>query len=78
MKKVRSSVQPPQIEFLSNKVLIASNIMPYEEQVDGRILSGYEYDCEEYTKDEYLALQTNKINDLEQELAAAKILLGVD
>lgn len=78
MKKVRSSIQPPIIEFLPNMVLINSNIVPYEEEVDGRILSGYEYDCEEYTKDEYLQMQTDKINSLEQELAAAKILLGVD
>ena len=78
MKKVRSSIQPPAIEFLPNKVLIASNVVAYEEEVDGRILSGYEYDCEEYTKDEYLAMQTDKIDSLEQELAAAKILLGVD
>lgn len=78
MKKVRSSIQPPIIEFLPNMVLINSNIVPYEEEVDGRILSGYEYDCEEYTKDEYLQMQTDKISSLEQELAAAKILLGVD
>ena len=78
MKKVRSSIQPPIVEFLPNMVLINSNIIPYEEEVDGRILSGYEYDCEEYTKDEYLQMQTDKINSLEQELAAAKILLGVD
>ena len=78
MIKVRSSIQPPEVEFLQDKVLIASNISTYEEEVDGRTLSGYEYDCEEYTKDEYLALQTNKILALEQELTATKILLGVD
>ena len=78
MIKVRSSIQPPEVEFLQDKVLVASNIHAYEEEVDGRTLSGYEYDCEEYTKDQYLALQTNKILALEQELTATKILLGVD
>ena len=78
MKKVRSSIAPQTIEFLTNMILVASNIQPYEEEVDGHILRGYEYDCEEYTKDEYLALQSAKIASLEQELAAAKILLGVD
>ena len=76
--KVRSSVQPQEITITANYVLVASNVTPYEEEVDGRISSGYEYDCIEYSKDEYLALQTNKITSLEQELAAAKILLGVD
>ena len=51
MRKVRSSIQPQEIEFTSTSVLIASNIIPYEEEVDGRILSGYEYDCTEYSKD---------------------------
>ena len=78
MRKVRGSTQPAEIEFLPNAVLITSNIQPYEEEIDGHILSGYEYDCEEYTKDQYLLLQNNKIAALEQELAAAKILLGVD
>lgn len=78
MKKVRSSIQPPEVEFLQNTVLVASNVTTYEEEFDGHILRGYEYDCQEYTKDEYLALQDAKITSLEQELAAAKILLGVD
>ena len=78
MKKIRSSVRPQEIEFVGNLVLIASNIQAYEEEVDDRILSGFEYDCQEYTKDEYTLLQNEKITSLEQELAAAKILLGVD
>ena len=76
--KVRSSIQPQEVEFLQDKVLVASNVTAYEEEVDGRILSGYEYDCTEYTQNEYMALQNGKIASLEQELAAAKILLGVD
>lgn len=78
MKKVRSSVEPQAIEFVGNLVLIASNITPYEEVVDGHTLSGYEYDCTELTKDEYLLQQSTQIAQLQQELAAAKILLGVD
>lgn len=57
MKKVHSSIQPPEVEFLPDKVLVASNIVPYEVEADGHILTGYEYDCTEYTKDEYLLLQ---------------------
>ena len=78
MKKVRSSVQPQPVEFVGNSVLVATNITTYEEEVDGRILSGYEYDCQEYSKDQYMLLQDEKIASLGQELAAAKILLGVD
>ena len=78
MIKVKSSVRPPEIEFLPNAVLINENIQEYSETIDGHLLSGYEYDCTEYSKDEYLLLQNQKITALEEELKAAKILLGVD
>jgi len=42
--------------MLADKVLVASNITPYEEEYDGRVSTGYEYDCECYTKDEYILL----------------------
>ena len=76
--KVRSLVQPKEIEITPNYVLIASNITPFEEEVDGRISYGYEYDCQQYTKDEYLIHQGEIIAELASELQAAKILLGVD
>ena len=76
--KVRSTIQPQAIEITPDYVLIASNIIPYEETVDGRTSSGYEYECTQYTKDEYLIYQSQLISSLSQELAAAKILLGVD
>lgn len=52
--KVRSSTEPQPIEITAHSIFVASNITPYEEEVDGRILRGYEYDCTEYSKDEYL------------------------
>ena len=76
--KVYSSVAPQAIEITENAVFLASNIEAYEKDIDGHIQSGYKYDCIEYTKDEYLILQNEKITSLEQQLAAAKILLGVD
>jgi len=52
--KVRSKIMPNEIEITDKYVLIASNITAYEEEVDGHVMSGYEYDCTQYTKDEYL------------------------
>ena len=63
--KIRSTIRPQDIEFTANSVLVASNITPFEETFDDRIFSGYEYDCTEYSKDEYLALQSAKIASLE-------------
>ena len=53
MKKVRSSVRPQPVEFVGDTVLVASNITEYEEEIGDRTLVGFEYDCEEYTKNEY-------------------------
>lgn len=76
--KVHSTARPLDIEITANAVYVASNITPYEEEIDGRTISGYEYTCTDYTKDEYLIYQNEKITSLEDELKAAKILLGVD
>lgn len=69
--KIRSTNRPQDIEMTGNSVFIATNITSYNKNIDGYIEEGYEYNCVEYTKDEYLV-------SLAQELAAAKILLGVD
>ena len=76
--KVRSTVEPQEVTFTANSVFIASNITPYSEEVDGRLMEGYEYDWTEYTKDAYLQAQLAQVEELKQELAATKILLGVD
>lgn len=76
--KVRSATRPQDIEITATSVLVASNITPYEEEYDGHILRGYEYECTSYTKDEFLLQQQAQLVSLAEELAAAKILLGVD
>ena len=87
----RGSVRPKDVEVTDNAIFIASDIQEYEEDIDGYIMKGFEYHYIEYTKDEYIELLvqkntdspdisalTNKITSLEEELAAAKVLLGVD
>lgn len=76
--KIRSITEPQHIEITSSTVFIANNITPYTEQIEDKQESGYEYDYTSYTKDEYLLLQNQKITDLDEELKAAKILLGVE
>ena len=72
------TTEPQPIEITATSVFIASNVEPYEEQVDDTTISGYKYNYIEYTKDEYLLQQTNDIATLQEELAAAKVLLGVE
>lgn len=75
---MQSVVRPQEIEITANAVFVADNITSYSENIDGRYFNGYTYNCTEYTKDEYLLLQSTRIAALQEELDAAKILLGVD
>lgn len=77
-----STEKPNAIEITDKKVFVAENIQPYEiEQDFGVQVSGYQFNLIEYDKDEYILLmaqRVEKIDSLEDELEAAKILLGVD
>ena len=75
---VYGSVQPQAVEITPTSVFIASNIEPYETIINGNTVIEYKYNYVEYSKDEYLLQQTNSITALQEELAAAKVLLGVD
>ena len=75
---VRSSGRPQEIEITPNAVFVATNIQSYSKTIDDYTEQGYVYDYIEYTRDEYTILQNEKISNLEQELVAAKILLGVE
>ena len=75
---IKGSVEPQPIEITPTSVLIASDIEPYTDDLEGHTVSGYQYHYIEYTKDEYLLQQSNSLNSLQEQLEAAKILLGVD
>lgn len=80
--KIQSSERPQEIEITESKVFIAENITPYEKEIDEHFIQGFEYNYKEYTKDEYIQLMNEEnskaIANLQEELAAAKILLGVE
>ena len=69
--KIHSSTRPQEIEMTATAVFVASNITSSIKEIEERTQEVFEYDYVEYSKDEYLTM-------LAQELAAAKILLGVD
>ena len=76
--KTYSSTKPQAVTMTATNVFVANNIEPYAKEVDGYTESGFKYDYISYTKDEYLMAQNEKMAELEQQLEAAKILLGVD
>lgn len=75
---IYGTAEPSTVEITPNSVFVASNIQPYEEEIDGHNVSGYKYNYIEYTKDEYLIEQARSLAELQEELAAAKVLLGVE
>lgn len=76
--RVRGTNSPSPIEITPSAVYIASNITEYTETIDDITVTGYEYNYIGYTKDEYLLIMAEKNQELEDELMATKILLGVD
>ena len=81
IKNVRGNGAPATIRMINNEVVVASNVHEYTETIEDVEIHGYEYDCDIYPKDQYIVLiaqQSAKIAELEDELAATKILLGVD
>lgn len=76
-----SSTRPQEIEITETQVFIASNIQFITRVFEEREEQCYSYTLTEYTKDEYIKIlsqnQTN-ITALQEELQAAKILLGVE
>ena len=73
-----STTQPQPITMTGDYVFIATDITPYSKEIEDHVINGYSYNYVQYTKDEYLLQQTESIANLQEELQAAKILLGVD
>lgn len=73
--KVRSTVKPPEFEITPTSIFVASNITPYKEEFDGRVFEGYEYDCTEYTKDEYLLQLARENAELKQNVLDTQMAL---
>lgn len=76
-----SFIRPESIEITETKVFLATNIQEVEREVEDTIEHCYQYTLTEYDKNEYFALLSQNqqnIEALQEELQAAKILLGVE
>lgn len=80
--KVHGTSRPQEIEITATSVFVASNIEEHTKEIEGKTIQEYVYDYIGYGKDEYLSTvaiaNANAIKELSDELAAAKILLGVE
>lgn len=73
--KVRSATRPQDIEITATSVLVASDITPYEEIVFDNVMRGYEYECTEYSKDEYLIKLARENAQLKQDIIDTQLAL---
>ena len=81
--RIKAQTRPEEITFTQNQVIITKNIEAYEDNSNENCpLTGFQYDCDVYSKDEYIqklmADNAACVNNLQEELIAAKILLGVE
>jgi len=72
---IKSSTKPENVEVTSSHVFLAKNIQTYEENLEGTLISGFVYDCEAYTKDEYIKLLDEKNTQLMEELLNTQMAL---
>ena len=73
--------KPPEIETTSTKVFVSTDVQEQSIEVEENTLNCFCYTLVEYDKDEYLDIlfkQQTDITALQEELQAAKILLGVE
>lgn len=78
---VYADIEPSAIEITKDKVFIANNIEQVERSHEGIVEQCYKFSLTEYEKDEYIAIMAQKSADiaaLQEELEAAKIILGVE
>ena len=73
--RIKGKEKPQEITITENKVFMASNIEPYEEEIGDYILKGYEFDYISYTKDEYLKLMMEKNKSLEEQVLNTQMVL---
>lgn len=64
--KVRSAKKPNSVESTNDFVFLATNIIPYTEKIDDYIIEGYEYDCKQFTKDEYISYLQEQVIEAQQ------------
>jgi len=73
--------KPPEIETTSTKVFVSTDVKEMSVEVEENTVNCFCYTLVEYDKDEYLDIlfkQQTDIAALQEELQAAKILLGVE
>ena len=71
--KQKSTVRPQDVEILETKVFLASNIEEVTETIGEEEFNGFQFDLAEYTKDEYIRVQAERNQSLEEEVTSTQL-----
>lgn len=76
----RSTVKPEPFKMNEYSVYICTDIEPFEEEIDGEMFTGWQYKMVQYSKDEYILLQQQKIDEeiTNTQLALCEIVEGME
>lgn len=76
----KSTVKPEPFKMDEYSVYICTDIEPFEEEIDGETFTGWQYKMVQYSKDEYILLQQQKIDEeiTNTQLALCEIVEGME
>lgn len=74
-EKVRSTVEPKELEVLATKVFVAADVQKVSVEIEGETVKEYEYNLTEYDKNEYIEIISKKNKELEEEVTDTEIAL---
>ena len=75
--KVRSTVEPAAMEIDDDSVWVASNITAVNETTgEDQVFEGFEYELQQYGKDEYIQSLSNQLADTQNALVEIYELIG--
>ena len=63
-----SKLAPNPIQITGDSVFLATNIQPYTQEIEGRVMDGYSYEYIQYSKDEYIIKLHEDIIDTQMAL----------
>lgn len=76
----KSTIKPEPFKMDEYSVYICTDIEPFEKEIEGEMFTGWQYKMVRYSKDEYIMLQQQKIDEeiTNTQLALCEIVEGME
>jgi len=73
--RTRSDTEPMTVQITETKVFVASNAEQYSEVIEGKTVTGWEFDYTEYEKNEYIQALKTENETLEANITNTQLAL---